>query len=142
MGEFGSQTFAKPVLASQARCHPNTLTVTDKPNAKFEEGASVLAPLTNDSATHPSADHCPKKDAGSRKNPGTQNVRRDSVPQQCPFRLDYRPRQKRTCNQLSPYISSKAESARLDLMTRSNDQTNSDVRLAEFASGYIPTCAG
>ena len=58
LADFEKQTFAKPVLASGA-VDPETLTVTDKPNAKFAEGSSALA-LTASDATHPSAEHCPK----------------------------------------------------------------------------------
>lgn len=56
--DFGSQTFAKPVIASGA-VDVGTLTITSKPNAKFAEGTSVFA-LSSANATHPSADHCPK----------------------------------------------------------------------------------
>ena len=58
LAEFGSKTFAKPVLASGA-VDPNTLQVTDKPNAKFAEGSDALA-LTSDDADHASAQHCAK----------------------------------------------------------------------------------
>jgi hypothetical protein len=51
------QSFARPVLASGAVDFPF---ITDKPNTKFAEGTSVLAPLDGSNATHPSADHCVK----------------------------------------------------------------------------------
>jgi hypothetical protein len=59
IGTFGSPTFARPVLASAA-VDPETLTVTGKPNAKFEQGTDVFA-LTSDSLDHPSA-ACPGSD--------------------------------------------------------------------------------
>jgi hypothetical protein len=51
-------TFAKPVIASGA-VDLTTLTVTDKPNVKYEAGTSVFA-LSADTATSPSAANCPK----------------------------------------------------------------------------------
>ena len=50
--------FARPVIASGA-VDVGTLTVTDKPNAKFPEGTSVFAAVAANS-DHPSAAHCPK----------------------------------------------------------------------------------
>jgi hypothetical protein len=49
--------FAQPVIASGA-VNLTTLTVTDKPNVKWEQGTSVFA-LSAASATSPSAEHCP-----------------------------------------------------------------------------------
>jgi hypothetical protein len=52
--------FAKPVEASGAveGTFPN-LTVTSKPNAKFAEGTNPLTGLSEATADHPSAAHCP-----------------------------------------------------------------------------------
>jgi hypothetical protein len=55
---FGTNTFAKPVIASGA-VDLDTLTVTDKPNVKFEDGTSVQGGLNSATADHPSAAHCP-----------------------------------------------------------------------------------
>jgi hypothetical protein len=52
------ETFARPVIASGA-VDLGSLTVTDKPNAKFPEGTSVFAAVAGTS-DHPSAEHCPK----------------------------------------------------------------------------------
>jgi hypothetical protein len=54
------RAFAKPVLASGAvdvTAGPPP-EVTDKPNAKFQEGTPVNA-ITAENADHPSAEHCP-----------------------------------------------------------------------------------
>jgi hypothetical protein len=54
------RAFAKPVLASGAvdvTAGPPP-EVTDKPNAKFEEGTPVNQ-ITAENADHPSAEHCP-----------------------------------------------------------------------------------
>ena len=59
--------FAKPVLSSGAVevAFPEVL-ITDKPNAKFEDGTVAVNLLTGESemdsttVDHPSADHCPK----------------------------------------------------------------------------------
>lgn len=56
--DFGSGTFAKPVIASGA-VDLGTLTVTGKPNVKYQEGSSVFT-LDSSNVDHPSADHCPK----------------------------------------------------------------------------------
>jgi hypothetical protein len=52
------KNFARPVIASGA-VDLNTLTVTDKPNAKFPAGTSVFAAVVAN-ADHPSAQHCAK----------------------------------------------------------------------------------
>ena len=54
------RAFAKPVVASGA-VDPTAgppPEVTDKPNAKFEEGTPVTE-ITPENADHPSAEHCP-----------------------------------------------------------------------------------
>ena len=55
------RAFAKPVLASGA-VDPTAgppPEVTNKPNAKFEEG-TLVTDITSANADHPSAEHCPK----------------------------------------------------------------------------------
>ena len=58
IADMTKQTFARPVIASGA-VDLATLTVTDKPNAKFPEGTSVSA-ASAENSDHPSAAHCPK----------------------------------------------------------------------------------
>jgi hypothetical protein len=53
-----SPAFARPVIASGA-IDPETLTVTDKPNAKFAAG-TTLEEWGAGSVTRPSAEHCAK----------------------------------------------------------------------------------
>ena len=52
------KNFARPVIASGA-VDVGTLTVTDKPNAKFPEGTSVFGAVVA-ASDHPSAAHCAK----------------------------------------------------------------------------------
>lgn len=55
ISEFGTKNFAKPVIASGA-VNLGTLTVTDKPNVKYDAGSSVFA-LSAANRDHPS-EHC------------------------------------------------------------------------------------
>lgn len=55
--DFDSPAFARPVIASGA-VDPATLTVTDTPNTKYEEGSSVFD-LDSSNVDHASAEHCP-----------------------------------------------------------------------------------
>lgn len=57
LDDFGSQTFAKPVLASGAvELTGAGPVITDAPQNKVQPG-SALDPVVYD---HPSSDHCPK----------------------------------------------------------------------------------
>jgi len=54
---FGTQTFARPVIASGAVVDGAPPTVSSKPNTKFPEGTSVFD-ATASNSDHPSAAHC------------------------------------------------------------------------------------
>ena len=58
-----SPAFAKPVISSGA-VDPATLSVTDKPNAKFVKG-TTLATWGAGTVDHPSAEHCVRSAFGN-----------------------------------------------------------------------------